>query len=83
MIEAPQCGQMSGALGVAVGFIFVLLLSFGIDRYVFGGAEDCFQFSEDHYDQAGRMFGEQVGDDLAGDLLCLLCAHGGNRGRRR
>jgi hypothetical protein len=38
----------------------VLLLSFGwgVNGKVFGGAEDGFQFAEDHDDQAGRMLAE-------------------------
>ena len=58
LIEAPQWGQVSGALGVAVGLRFMLLLSFGIDGEVFGGAEDGLEFPEDHDDQAGRVLGE-------------------------
>lgn len=56
----PQCGQVSGALGVAVGLRFMRLLSFGwgVNGDVFGGAEDRLEFAEDHDDQAGRVFGE-------------------------
>ena len=72
----PQCGQVSGALGVPGVLRFMRLLSFGIYGDVFGGAEDRLEFAEDHHDQAGRMFGEEIPNGVAGDLFCLLCAHG-------
>lgn len=72
----PQCGQVSGALGVPGVLRFMRLLSFGINRDVLGGAEDGLELAEDHDDQAGRMFGEKIADGVAGNLFCLLCAHG-------
>ena len=34
-----------------------------------GGAENGLELPEDHDDQAGRVFGQEVGEDLAGDLF--------------
>lgn len=76
----PQCGQRSGPvalLGVALVLVFMRLLSFGPGKGgdVFGGAENGLELAENHDDQAGRMALEEIGDDVAGDLFCLLVAH--------
>ena len=76
LIEAPQWGQVSGVLGARGVLRFMRLLSFGVYGDVFGCAENRLEFAENHDDQAGRMFGEEIPDGVAGDLFCLLCAHG-------
>ena len=81
MIEAPQCGQVSGAdvglVGMVVG-CFQLGLSFGlrpidgragIGGDVLGRSQNCLQLAEDHDDQAGRVLGQKAGEDVAGDTF--------------
>lgn len=77
LIEAPQCGQRSGALGVRGVLVFMRLLSFGlgVNGEVFGGSENGLELAEDHDDQAGRVLGQEAGEDVAGDLFGLLVAH--------
>lgn len=80
-IEAPQWGHVSGPVvavsGVCGVIGFVLLLAFGpgVNGQVFGGAENGLQLAEDHDDQAGRVFGEEVGEDLASNLFGFLVTH--------
>jgi len=88
LIEAPQCGQVSGADAGLVGMVvgcFQLGLSCGLRRIagragigsdVFGGSQNCLELSKDHDDKPGRVALEEVGDDLAGDLFGFLVTHG-------
>ena len=58
LMEAPQWGQRSGALGVRGVLVFMRLLSFGwcVNGQIFGGAADDLELIEDHGDEAGRVF---------------------------
>ena len=77
-MAAPQWGQWSGVLGVRGVLGFMVSFAFGwggVGGDVSGGAEDGLEFAEDHYDQAGRVRGEEGANGVAGDLFGLLGTH--------
>ena len=68
LMAAPQWGQVSGVCGV-IGLVLLLAFGPGVDGDIFGGAENCFEFAEDHDDKPGRMALEKIGDGVAGNLF--------------